>query len=160
LPAALPLPQIVDLNPLQKRDVASMSEKDPKGAWRDPSQFCYIPKSLIWSSVKDEAQQSTLWISHRWICASVLDLSFTAPQLDLESVGQRGDVVEPWRSWLSGWGRWCPGTLRRWQSKKDTEKEENMASVGTDTNVGMPDLVGPLYLKHENTDHVTKYSWS
>lgn len=48
--------------------------------------------------------------------------------------------------------------LRRWQSKNDTGKEEKVASVGFDTDVGTPALVGPLYLQHQNKDHVTKSS--
>lgn len=48
--------------------------------------------------------------------------------------------------------------LRKWQSKKSTEKEEQVASEGFETDVGMYALVGPLYLRHENKDHVTQSS--
>lgn len=84
-------------------------KKEPKESLIDPSLFPYISQHVsvgIFTNMKDKEQQSMAWSFCKWNHVVVLGLSFMVSLLDLKSVVQKGDVVEPWWSWLAGWKWW------------------------------------------------------
>lgn len=118
-------------------------KKEPKESLRDPSLFPYISQHAsvgTFTNVKDQEQQSMAWSFCKWRYVVVLGLSFMVAVL--ESVEQKGNVVEPWWLWLCGWVDEDDDLWVSWEAQENNNgKEEKVDDIWFVTNAGSPPLV-------------------